>query len=260
MEIETVIYEKKNCIAYITLNRPKVLNAINSTMTQELNAIWQDFAQDDSLNIAIITGNGRAFCAGHDMKPDVEAYRQGEQPQPGRIPVTGLGELLKPTICAVNGLVAGGGFGMMLACDIVICSDNAEFMPIFVYRGHHGRGQVPQLALKTTLSWAMWTWLYKKSLDAETAYRIGLVAEVVPQDKLLSRATEIAQTMCSYSQISLRSVKERINYLIKSVYKDAIDYVGPITAQIRRSADYQEGARSFEEKRRPNYQHRTKGR
>ena len=148
---------------------------------------------------------------------------------------------------------------MVLACDIVICSEKAEFMPVFASRGHHGGRQVPQLALKTTFSWALWTWLYKKSLDAQTAYRIGLVAEVVPQDKLMSRATEMAETMCSYSQLSLRAVKERINYLIKSVYKDAIDYMGPVNAEIRSSADYREGARSFEEKRAPEFQHKTKG-
>ncbi len=256
--METVIYEKKNNIAYVTLNRPEVLNAINFTMTQELGGIWKDFAEDDSLNVAIITGNGRAFCAGHDMKPDVEAYRRGEEPKVTSLPLSELRESLKPTICAVNGLVAGGGLSLVLACDIVVCSDKAEFIPVFVALGHHGGGQMPQLAIKTTVSWALWTWLYKKSLDAETAYRIGLVAEVFPHDELMSRATEMAETMCSYSQISLRSVKERINYLMRSVYKDTMDYRGPVTAEIRRSADYREGARSFEEKRAPRFQQRIK--
>ncbi len=251
--METVIYEKKNGIAYVTLNRPEVLNAVNATMKREVEGIWEDFAKDDSLKVAILTGTGRAFCAGHDLKPDVEAYARGQEPKDEGLPLAGLAASPKPTICAVNGLVAGGGLALVLACDIVICADNAEFRSIFVSRGHEGGGQMPQLAVKTTVSWALWTWLYKKSIDAETAYRIGLAAELAPRDKLMSRATEMAETMCGYSQVALMSVKERINYLIKTIYQDAMNYRGPVTKSIKSSKDYREGARSFAEKRPPKY-------
>src|SRR3972149_2391400 len=113
----TVIYEKKDAIAYITLDRPRSLNSLSRAMGQRLAEIWLDFDQDDALKVAILTGAGRAFCAGVDMREAVKGLRPGA-PMGGRGPTLLPGGTSKPMIAAVNGAVVGGGLGLVLHCDI----------------------------------------------------------------------------------------------------------------------------------------------
>src|SRR5581483_4444155 len=124
--MSAVLYERFENTAVITLNRPEALNAMNAQLSQELYEAWERFMAEDDAYVAVLTGAGRAFCAGADMKEAAEATRTGKQQQFRQMfPAK---DITKPAIAAVNGACAGGGMGYMLACDIVLCAENAQFV------------------------------------------------------------------------------------------------------------------------------------
>ncbi len=213
-----VDYEKRNRIAYITLNRPEAKNAINPETHKQLWEIWQDFRDDDSVEVAIMTGTDDAFCAGADLKSYMTRW-PGASPEEVRANLAdglggltrGLHRIPKPTIAAVNGWALAGGFETALACDIRIASERAMFGSFESRRGfHHGDGGIPSLVNSAGVSVAMYMLLTAEPISAELAFQWGLVAAVVPHDELMSHAELVAKQIMRNDPVAVRSAKETI--------------------------------------------------
>ena len=211
---ETIIYEKQNAVAYITLNRPKVLNVYNIKMRDELYQILGAIKDDPDVSVAILKGAGdKAFCAGADLTefltaPSPIIARQVRWERD----VWGLFlSLPQPVIVALHGYVLGDGIEMALCCDLRIASQDAQFGTPEV-----GLGIIPAAGATQTLprtvgrGKALEMLLTSRRINAEEAYKAGLVNQVVPREKLLPTVEEIARKIASYNQIAVRSAKQAI--------------------------------------------------
>jgi len=214
-----VLYEKRDRVAYVTLNRPEAKNAIDPETHELLWRAWEDFRDDDSLDVAIVTGAGDAFCAGADLKTFIPPWIQGATPRRVRDNVaTGLGGLTrglhriyKPVIAAVNGWALAGGLETALACDIRIASERAMFGSFEARRGyHHGDGGIVRLVNVCGAGVALEMLLTAEPIDAERALRCNLVSRVVSHDRLMEEAERVAHQVLRNSQIAVRSAKETI--------------------------------------------------
>ena len=246
-----VLYEQYESVVIITLNRPEALNAMNAALSQELYAAWEQFMADDDALVAILTGAGRAFCAGADMKEAAEAARSGQAPR--FRPMFPARDITKPAIAAVNGACAGGGVGYALACDIVLCAENAQFVLPFVARGRGGAPIALELARRTSFNVALYMALTASRIDAPTALRLGLVHEVLPADDLLPRAMELAEKIAGHSQVSVRSMKANLRNAMEAGFAEAIRAASEGDRALHQSTDTREGTLAFDEKRRPRY-------
>ena len=214
-----VLVEKRDRIAYITLNRPEARNAVDPAMHELLWSTWEDFRDDDAVDVAILTGAGDAFCAGADLKTYIPPVIEGATPRWVRDNVaTGLGGLTrglhriyKPVIAAVNGWALAGGLETALACDIRIASERAMFGSFEARRGyHHGDGGIVRLVNACGAGIALEMLLTAEPIDAERALRCNLVSKVVPHDLLIDEAEKVARQILRNSQIAVRSAKETI--------------------------------------------------
>ncbi|MEX2253085.1 MAG: enoyl-CoA hydratase/isomerase family protein [Thermoleophilaceae bacterium] len=226
-----VIYEKDDRIARITLNRPEAKNAIDPDTHELLWQTWEDFESDDSLDVAILTGTGDAFCAGADLKTFIPPLMNWTPADVRANVATGLGGLTrglhriyKPVIAAVNGWALAGGLETALACDIRIASERAQFGSFEARRGyHHGDGGIVRLVNTCGTGTALEMLLTAEPIDAERALRANLVSRVVPHDRLLDEAELTANQILRNSQRAVRSAKETI-----------LDVVGrPLDEQLR---------------------------
>ena len=252
----TVLYEVVDHVAHITLNRPNSLNAINRDMQWRLNEIWDDFRRNDEALVGVFTGNGRAFCAGRDLREAAESGRRGEgvrEVAEGARAVPIAVHILKPIICAVNGPAAGGGVGYALDCDIILGSPAAEFVVPFVARGLMGGGISVLLARKVGLGAALWLALSAQRINAETALRIGLLHELLPAEELLPRAHYLAERIASYSPVAVRAMKEKLLHTAEVGLAAALRYVGPTEQLLMQGTDPLEGTQAFVEKRRARF-------
>jgi enoyl-CoA hydratase/carnithine racemase len=227
-----VLYEKGDRVARVTLNRPEAKNAIDDETNALLWEIWSDFGADDSLDLAIITGTGDAFCAGADLKTLIPRWIGGVTPREVRDNVsTGLAgitrgqhRIYKPVIAAVNGWALAGGLELALACDIRIASERARFGSFEARRGyHHGDGGIVRLVNTCGTGVALEMLLTAEPIDAVRAERCNLVSRVVPHDDLLAEAERVAGQILRNSQTAVRSAKETI-----------LDVIGrPLDEQLR---------------------------
>jgi enoyl-CoA hydratase/carnithine racemase len=251
-----VTYERHEQIAIITLDRPGSLNAITPQLTQELGEAWDRFANEEDALVAILTGNGRAFCAGLDMKEAAEAIRRGETGTPGggimRMP--NPRSIMKPIIAAVNGPAAGGGVSFVLGCDIVLASETAQFVLPFAARGRGGAPVALDLARKTSINAAIYAGLTASRIDAQTALRLGIAHEVLPLDDLMPRAMELAEKIAGFSQPSVRSIKQALYNALEVGFAQATKDVAESDRAVRDAQDAKEGTLAFDEKRRAQYQ------
>jgi enoyl-CoA hydratase/carnithine racemase len=214
-----VLYEKGDRIARVTLNRPEAKNAIDPETNDLLWEAWRDFAADDSVDVAIFTGTGDAFCAGADLKAFIPQWIEGATPRRVRDNVhTGLGgitrglhRIAKPIIAAVNGWALAGGLELALACDIRIASEQAQFGSFEARRGyHHGDGGIVRLVNTCGAGIALEMLLTAEPIDAERAARCNLVSRVVPHVDLMEDAELVARQILRNSQTAVRSAKETI--------------------------------------------------
>jgi enoyl-CoA hydratase/carnithine racemase len=246
-----VLYERLESVAVITLDRPTALNAINAELSRELREAWEQFNADDEALVGVLTGSGRAFCAGLDMKAAAEAARTG----------TPLGlergidprEIVKPTIAAVNGACAGGGVAFALGCDIILCSENAQFVLPFAARGRGGASVALQVAQRTSVNAALYMALTAGRIHAAEALRMGLVQEVLPLDDLLPRAIELAEKIAGHSQRSVRALKSHLWNAMENGVAEALRTARTTERELEESGDAREGTLAFDEKRRPQF-------
>jgi enoyl-CoA hydratase len=225
------IYEKRNRIAYITLNRPEALNALDDELNNELWAVWDGFARDESVDVGIVTGAGKAFCAGADLKTFIPKWEKANMLDVRKNVPTGIAggitrgqhRITKPIIAAVNGHAIGGGFELALACDIRIASEKAKFGVFEVRYGlHQGDGGIVRLVALAGLATALELTLTGREVTAEEAYRQRLVTLVVPHEKLMETAEQYASMIMGNSQQAIRSAKETILDVVGRTLDDAL--------------------------------------
>ena len=249
--IET-IYEKRDRVAYVTLNREQAGNAFNVQMCDEMAAIWTDFRDDDDVWVAVVTSAGRKFfCTGVDVK-ESRVRPMGHV----WLPIARLmEEIHKPIICAVNGICCGGGLHFVCDTDIIIGSENAAFFDPHVNVGLVSGWEPIGLSRRIPLNYVLRMALQGKSyrLDAAEALRIGLITEVVPADQLVARAEEIAREVLKNAPLAVRYSKQAIMGGLNLGLRDALDVSGYILKEVWDSEDRQEGARAFEEHRPPQW-------
>jgi enoyl-CoA hydratase/carnithine racemase len=244
----------------VTLNRPDVMNALHPPAHFELGEVFDEFANDPDLWIAVLTGAGeRAFCAGFDLKYRAEAGRDtgvGDFPETGFAGLTGRFDLNKPVIAAVNGLALGGGFETVLACDLVIAAENAYFSlpePRVGLAAIGGAG-VHRLPRQIGMKPAMGMLLTGRRVSADEALNLGMINEVVPAADLMAAANRWVDQILECSPMSIRATKEAaLQGLRMSDIADAFNTDFPAVTAMRESDDIIEGPAAFAEKRKPSW-------
>lgn len=262
MSFKYILYEKKGRIAYITINRPEVMNAVHPPAHAELWQAWTDFRDDPEVWVAILTGAGeKAFSAGNDLK--YQAEHSGDPKammikDPGGFGGTTYKfECNKPMIAAVNGFALGGGLEMALVCDIIIAADHAKLgLPEPTVGLMAGAGGVHRLPRQIPLKLAMGMILTARPISAQEAYRIGLVNEVVPLKDLMSTAERWANDILRCSPLSIRASKEAAMKGLDMPLEQALSTNFWGAQLLRQSEDYIEGPKAFAEKRPPQWKGR----
>lgn len=255
---EAIVSEKENGVAYITLNRPKELNALTKGMFIELGHALDDAEQDNEVKVVVIRGSGKAFCAGADLKAaggeeQATLHDQREFCRLGnRSVLEKIENLDKPVIAAVHGYCLAGGFEILLACDLVVASEDAVIADQHVNVGAIGAGGSPyRLAVLVGLRRAKEIILTGKRLSGAEAEQIGLVNRAVPADKLVSVVKDLAIGMAQKSPVTMKVSKAIMN---RTVYMDAaarLELVMLFGLFNNASGDFAEGVRAFNEKRKP---------
>jgi len=249
-----LLYEKRGRIAYVTINRPEALNAIDPQTYKEFSQAMMDFRDDTNCRVAIITGSGdRAFSAGADIKemlPLLWGIRNEWWLLPPFI-VRGL-ELWKPLIAAVNGIALGAGLEISLACDVRIAAENAIFgapeVKLGVIPGWGGTQRLPR-AIPAAKAAEML--LFGRSIDAHEAYRIGLVNTVVPSEQLLPTAEKWAEELCELPPLAVRAAKEAMIVGSEMNLQDGLRLETKLIDYLFTTQDHREARQAFLEKRRP---------
>ncbi|WP_214105650.1 enoyl-CoA hydratase/isomerase family protein [Acrocarpospora catenulata] len=226
----TVVYEKKDGIAYVRMNRPEVKNAIDPAMDDAMWEIFNDFKDDDSVGVAILTGTGDSFCAGADLKKFIPSW-VGATPWDVRQRVTrglggitrGIHDFYKPVIGAINGWALAGGLEIALACDIRIAAASARFGSYEPRRGyHHGDGGIVRLVNICGVGAALEMLLTADPIDAERALQMNMVSKVVPDDELIAAAEATARSILRNDQSAVRFAKETILSMVGKSLEDQL--------------------------------------
>ena len=258
--LENVLYEKKGAIAYVTLNRPKVLNALNRRTWEDLRTAFEDVQADAAVRGAILTGAGdKAFIAGADIGElaQVSAVEAKTSSSFGQAVLDLIENLWKPVIAAVNGFALGGGCETAMACTIRIASENARFgqpeVTLGLIPGGGGTQRLPRLigkgrALQLILSGEM--------ISAEEAHRIGLVNEVVPASELITRAEAILKRIFANAPIAVRLSLEAVNRGLETSQAEGLALEASLFGLCAATEDKNEGTQAFLSKRAPRFQGR----
>jgi len=247
--------ERDGHLLIVTINRPERMNALHPPANFELEGIFNDFAADPDLWVAIITGAGeRAFSAGNDLRWQAEGNKL-EVPATGFAGLTARFDLAKPVIAAVNGVAMGGGFEIALACDLIIASDNAKFaLPEPKVGLAALAGGLHRLPRQIGVKRAMGMILTGRQVPAEEGKELGFVNEVVPAADLMAAAKRWAGLIMECSPMSIRASKEAVyKGLDIANLNEAVTGKYPAVAALFKSEDLIEGPRAFAEKRKPNW-------
>jgi len=257
MEFMNLLYEKKDGIATITINRPKALNALNEETLPEFLSSLEDAEKDKKVRVIVITGAGeKAFCAGLDLKTvkDISVIKAVETSKLGQKLTLAIEELGKPVIAAINGYALGGGLELAMACDIRIASENARIgqteVNVGLIPGWGGTQRLPRLVGKGIAKELVFT---GKMIDAKTAERIGLINMVVPPEKLKSAVEELSKVIMSKPPIAIKLAKELINSSIETDQGTGLVHEAEAFGILASTEDYREGVSAFIEKRKPEY-------
>ncbi|MFH8798194.1 enoyl-CoA-hydratase DpgD [Streptomyces sp. NPDC017936] len=260
--LQCVRYDKHGHVARITLDRPRVLNAMNLRMHEELAQVWDDFESDDDIWVGVLSGAGeRSFSVGQDLKELVRRVDEGtvtstfgSRGQPGWPRLTERFSLAKPLIARVNGYALGGGFELALACDIVIAAEHAEFALTEARLGLvAGAGGVFRLTRQAPFRVAMGHLLTGRRMTAARAYELGLVNEVVPAGELDACVDGWLEDVLSCAPLSLRAAKEAATVSATLPLDRAFATRYPWEERRMLSRDAVEGPRAFVEKRPPKW-------
>ncbi len=257
LTLQNVLYEKMNGIAYVTLNRPRVLNALNTPTWADLRAAFEDARDDDAVRGVILTGaGGKAFIAGADVSElaNATAFQAEQSSRFGQEVLDLIENLGKPVVAAINGFALGGGCETAMACTIRIAVENAKFgqpeVKLGLVPGGGGTQRLPRLigkgrALQLILSGEM--------ITAQEAYRIGLVNEVVPTADLINRAETILKQIASNAPIAIKFALEAANKGMETSQSEGLLLEASYFGLCAATEDKKEGTSAFLEKRVPQF-------
>lgn len=257
----TVLFEVRNRVATITLNRPERLNAMNRELRDELRAAWQRVKADPEIWCAIVTGAGRGFSSG----ADVESLASGGFAPPDRWSELAIHERIrllpfprrmlvhKPVIAAVNGVVGGASLDLVTEADIPIASERAQFVDPHVSLGYVSSHEMVNMARRVPVAFCLRMALLgsKEKIGAEQALRIGLVTEVVPHERLMPRADELAAMICENAPLAVWGTKMAILRGLGLPIEQAEEIAAGYLEVVEQSEDHAEGPRAYVEKRKP---------
>jgi len=259
MAFQTIIYEKKDSLSWITLNRPEAMNAQNDILRAEVIQVLEDSRDDDNVRVIIITGAGdKAFSAGADISEFPKWMPADILNGKGKIRAVELiREIPKPVIAMVNGYALGGGCELAMACDIVIASENAQFgqpeVRVGVIPGAGGTQVLPRLIGEKKAKELVFT---GNRITAQEALGLGLVNKVVPQDKLGEAVMEMANAILQNSPVIVKLAKIAVNKSLETPLSVGMGYERDLFAICFGTEDQKEGAKAFLEKRKPSYKGR----
>jgi len=258
---DAVRTERRGRVLLVTLDRPKA-NAIDAPTSRRMGEVFAAFRDDPELRVAVVTGAGeRFFCAGWDL----EAAAAGEAPD-ADFGVGGFGglqllpDMNKPVIAAVNGMAVGGGFELALSCDLIVAAETARFALPEIEAGTLADAATVKLPRRIPYHVAMQLLLTGRWMEAEEAKRWGIVNEVVPAERLLARALELAERLAEGPPLVFAAIKEVVRESWPLPEQEALRRINrreyPTVARLYDSEDQKEGARAFAEKRKPVWQGR----
>jgi enoyl-CoA hydratase/carnithine racemase len=259
MTYETLLIERRHHVAYVTLNRPAALNALNVTLRQDLKQFFTTMQADGGVRLVVVTGAGRAFCAGADIKEWTEPTSIVEDRQE-RLRLNfwdAMSHCEQPIIAAINGYALGGGCELAMCCDIRIASDRAQLglteVTLGIIPGGGGTQRLPRTIGRGK---ALELILTGKRIDAHEALRLGLVEQVVPHDQLMETVEELAHTITSRAPLAVKYAKEAIVRGLALPLEEGLKVEAELSILLRATEDRMEGARAFKEKRPPQFKGR----
>jgi enoyl-CoA hydratase/carnithine racemase len=258
--LKFVLFEREGHVGTVTLNRPEKLNAFAGNMREEILEALQTACAEKDVRVIVVTGAGRAFCVGGDVNEFVDGTTQvtpktatSERFTMSKI-VLLIHSVEKPVIASVNGVAAGGGCNLALACDIRIASDRARFSEAFTKRGVHpdwgGMYFLPRLVGYAKAAELIFT---GEVIDAQEALKIGMVNQVVPHDELALTTKELAQRIAKNAPIPIALAKRGLQHSYRMDLAQVLDYEAFAIGICANSQDCKEGFKSFLEKREPNF-------
>ncbi|MGH8072244.1 MAG: enoyl-CoA hydratase/isomerase family protein [Candidatus Entotheonellia bacterium] len=262
MSSDTVLFDLTDKVAVITLNRPAVCNAMNSELRHALTEALHRVREEDDIGAAVITGAGRTFSAGADLKERAQVGRAGDADVASVIEASraaGFARMAveKPLIAAIDGYCLAAGFELALLCDIRICTAEARFGLPEIVRGFFPGGGGPQRLVRAIpQAVAMEMILTGDPIDAATALRVGLVSRVVSESELLPTARQIAQRIAGHAPLAIKAVMEVTQAALDETLEQSLRFGSTLRWIIGQTEDAREGPRAFAEKRAPQYRGR----
>ena len=263
MDYQNIIAEEKNGVGYLTFNRPKALNSFNVDMHREVAEVLSQWTKNPDVRCVVISGEGRGFCAGQDLgdrvvDPNAEAPDLGYSIETYYNPlIKTIVNMPKPVICAVNGVAAGAGANIALACDLVIAAKSANFVQAFCRLGlvpdSAGTWFLPRAVGHAR---AMGLTLLGDKLPAETAKEWGMIWDVVEDAELKTKVTELAERLAKQPTFGLSFIKKAIHQSSNNTFDEQMLLERDLQRIAGRSEDYREGVQAFMNKREPNFKGR----
>ncbi|MFA3632270.1 enoyl-CoA hydratase, phenylacetic acid degradation [Acinetobacter baumannii] len=263
MDYQNIIAEEKNDVGYLTFNRPKALNSFNVDMHREVAEVLNQWTKNSDVRCVVISGEGRGFCAGQDLgdrvvDPNAEAPDLGYSIETYYNPlIKTIVNMPKPVICAVNGVAAGAGANIALACDLVIAAKSANFVQAFCRLGlvpdSAGTWFLPRAVGHAR---AMGLTLLGDKLPAETAKEWGMIWDVVEDAELKTKVTELAERLAKQPTFGLSLIKKAIHQSSNNTFDEQVLLERDLQRIAGRSEDYREGVQAFMNKREPNFKGR----
>src|SRR5438067_3644517 len=257
MNFENILLEKKNSIAYVTANRPKVLNALNMATMEELRAAFHDIKNDKNMRVVIFAGAGeKAFIAGADISELAkhDAASGKEYTHRGQNVLNLIENLGKPVIACINGFALGGGCEIAMSCTMRLASENAKLgqpeVKLGIIPGYGGTQRLPRLVGKRI---AMQLLLTGEIITAQETYRIGLVNEVVPAGQLITRAEAIAHSIIKNAPLAVQYTMEAVNKGMETPLAEGLYLEAVLFGAACATEDKREGTSAFLEKRQAQF-------
>jgi len=257
--LKNLIFEERENIATVIINRPNKLNALNSEILEELELVFKEIKESSSIRAVVITGSGeKAFVAGADIAEinGLDPLKAKSFSEYGQSVFNLIEECDKPVIAAVNGFALGGGCELALACHIRLAGETAKFGQPEVKLGLiPGYGGTQRLARIIGIGRAIELLLTAESVDAQEAYRLGLVNKVYQKDELLIRANEMAKQIAAQPKEAVKLILKSVGMSAKTNLKEGLDYEASSFGVCCSTNDFKEGTKAFMEKRSPIFTH-----